>query len=70
MDNLQRLRILLVEIDASDPRVVNLSPELTEVGASFMPHPCFREETTAFPCLEDTYGEVDILTKAHLGETA
>ena len=70
MDNLQRLRILLVEIDASDTRIVNLSPELAEVGAPLVPYPCFREETTAFPCLEDTYGEVDILAKAHLGETA
>ena len=45
-----------------------MAEKLAEVGAALMPYPCFGEETTSTTCLEYTYGEVDVLAKAHLRE--
>ena len=45
MYELEALWIFLVEIDAGDATVVDLSPELAEVGAALVPYPCFREQT-------------------------
>ena len=63
MHELEALWIFLVEIDAGDATVVNLSPELAEVGAALMPYPCFREQTATAACLEDTDREIYVLTE-------
>ena len=35
-----------------------------------MPHPCLGKQAATAACLEDTYGEVDVLAEAHLRESA
>lgn len=66
MYELKALGIFLVEVDAGDAAVIYLSPEFAEVGAALMPYPCFREQTATAACLEDTDGEIDVLTKRML----
>ena len=66
MHELEALWIFLVEVDAGDATVVDLSPELAEVGAALMPYPCFREQTATAACLEDTDREINVLTETHV----
>ena len=68
MHELEALGIFLVEIDTGDATVVDLSPELAEVGAALMPYPCFREQTATAACLEDTDREINVLTETHIGK--
>ena len=68
MHELEALWIFLVEVDAGDATVVDLSPELAEVGAALMPYPCFREQTATVACLEDTDREINVLTETHIGK--
>ena len=70
MNELQALGIFLVEVDAGNATVVYLSPELAEVGAPLVPHPCLGEQSACVAGLEDTDTEVDILAEAHLAEAA
>ncbi len=65
---LQTLWIFLVEIDAGDATVVDLSPELAEVGAALVPYPCFRKQPATAACLEDADREINVLTETHLGK--
>ena len=68
MHEFETLWIFLVEIDAGDATVVDLSPELAEVGAALMPYPCFREQTATAACLENADREIDVLTETHVGK--
>ena len=70
MHELEALWIFLVEVDAGDATVVDLSPELAEVGATLMPHPRLGKQATLAVGLEYTDGEVDVLAEAHLRESA
>ena len=70
MYEFEALGVFLVEVDARDATVVDLPPELAEVGAPLVPHPCLGKEATLASGLEDTDGEVDVLAEAHLGEPA
>ena len=70
MDELQGARMALLEVDAGNAAVVNLTEELTEVGTTLVPHPRLRDEGRLIACLDDAIGEVDILAKAHLGEAS
>ncbi len=63
MYELETLGIFLVEVDAGDATVIDLSPELAEVGAALVPYPCLREQTATAACLEDTDREIDVLTE-------
>ena len=66
MHELEALWIFLVEIDSCNSAVEDLSPELTEVGASFVPYPRLGKQAAAQSRLEDTDGEVDIFAESHL----
>ena len=70
MNRLEALGIFLIEVDARDAAVVNLPPELAEVGATLVPYPCFGEETTAATGLEYADREVDIFAETHLAEAS
>ena len=69
MHQFQAFRILHIEIDAGDAAVVDLPPELAEVGAALVIDPCLGEEAACIVGLEDANGEIDVLAEAHLGES-
>ena len=66
MYELECTRMALLKIDTSDATVVDLPEEFPEVGTTFVPYPGFGKETWLIACLDDTIGEVDVLTKTHL----
>ena len=68
VNHLEAVRVLLVQVDAGDTAVVDLPPELAEVGAALVPHPCFWEETAPTASLKDADAEVYVLAEAHFGE--
>src|SRR3712207_2338766 len=70
MYELQTFGIFLIQIDAGNATVIDLSPKFAEVGAALVPHPSLREEPATIACLEDTDREIDVLSKAHLAESA
>ena len=70
VDEFQCARVTLLEVDAGYAAVVYLTEEFTEVGAALVPYPCLGDEGCLVASLNDAVGEVDILAKAHLRETA
>ena len=68
MHELETLGIFLIKVDAGDATVIDLSPELAEVGAALVPYPCLREQTATAACLEDADREIDVLTETHVGK--
>ena len=70
MYQLQTFGIFLIEVDAGNAAVVDLSPELAEIGAALMPYPCLWEQTALVASLENADGEVYVFAKAHGGETS
>ena len=69
MNEFQGAGMALLQIDTGNTAVVNLSEELAEVSAPFMPYPCIGEETRLIACLDNAIGEVDVLAEAHLRKT-
>ena len=70
MNKLHRTGVALLQVDAGNTAVIDLTEELPEVRAALMPDPRLGEETGLIACLDDAVGEVDVLTEAHLRETA
>ena len=69
MYQFQSARMTFLKIDAGDTTVIDLTEELLKVCTALMPHPCLGEEPGLIACLYNTVREIDILAKAHLGET-
>ena len=69
MHELKCAWMTFIEINTCDATIIHLSEKLTEVGSALMPHPCIREQSRLVASLNNTIGEVDVLTKAHLRET-
>lgn len=42
-----------LKVYAGNTAVINLTPELAEVGTALVPYPCRREEACLVPCLYD-----------------
>ena len=55
MDKFQRLRVLLIEVDSGDTRIVNLLPELAEVRTTLVPNPCLWEQSATLSSLKDAF---------------
>src|SRR5574344_107919 len=70
MNCLQRFRIFLIKIDTCNARIMNLLEEFLEIGATFVPYPCFGEQTTHITGLENADAEIDIFSKTHVGESS
>ena len=66
MDELQRPRMTLLEVDAGNTTIIYLTEELTKVGTTLVPHPGLRDEGRFITSLDDAIGEVDVFTEAHL----
>lgn len=54
MHELEALWIFLVEVDAGNTAIIDLTPEFMEIGAALVPYPCFREEAATAACFEYT----------------
>ena len=70
MDDLQTLRVFLIEIDAGDATIEYLFPELSEIGTAFVPYPGLRKEPAVVVILVDADAEINILSKTHVRESA
>ena len=66
MDELHGAGMTLLEVDAGDAAVVDLTEELAEVRATLVPHPGLRDEGRLVASLHDTVAEVNIFAEAHL----
>ena len=60
----------LGQVDAGNTAIMNLLVELLQVGSALVPYPSLGEEAAGGSALVDADAEVNILAKAHLGETA
>ena len=60
----------LFEIDTGDAAVIHLTEELAEISTALMPNPGIRNETWHVASFYYAIREVDILAKAHLGESS
>ncbi len=65
MHHLQRVGVFLVEVDPSDPEIIDLAVELAPVGAPLVINPGGREEADLIAALEEADTEVDVLAEPH-----
>ena len=65
MHELEALWIFLVEVDAGNTAIIDLTPEFTEIGAALVPYPCFWEEAATAACFEYTDRKIYILSETH-----
>ena len=69
MHQLQRIRILLVQVDACNARVMHLFEEFLQIRAPLVIHPCTRKKPAHIVVLEYSYTEINVLTETHVRET-
>ena len=70
MHQFEALGVLLIEVDAGNAAVENLSEKLAKISTALVPHPRFGEQSAGVAALEDADGEVDVLAEAHFAESA